>query len=348
METTSLQRRLSPLIAVEPNKEIPFTFSNDKSSKSSITINNISDTDVAFKIKVNKPDLYVIKPDEGIIAEGSSVEVEILMQPSPSIPQISMINDQFLIIAAPFKNDFDIKHISKQLKSIPAAEQQQWKLKVFFKIEKTPRAALKDGILDQIDSKEHKDKVRPTPDDKPLFDRVESIPLANSRGTYSRNFFDESDSIETRKQNPNIRYSEEETKVFEDQIIELKKEIIGLKQERDKYKIEMQKNDDLKKAQEQLVAKVTQEKTNVEAELAAVKNTMMKQLKKPKVENPPGICSNLKGYIICALIGFLVSTLLKWSFESSMSVADSGAPSLNGFSQTTYSSMGEPANDYSS
>jgi hypothetical protein len=51
--------------------------------KATLTITNVSNGNVAYKVKTTAPKAYVVKPNQGIIEAGQKVEVEISFVPVP-------------------------------------------------------------------------------------------------------------------------------------------------------------------------------------------------------------------------------------------------------------------------
>jgi hypothetical protein len=55
------------LVTLDPQTELRFTLSRDQSLKAYLTIDNVSNGSVAYKVKTTAPKFYVVKPNQGIL-----------------------------------------------------------------------------------------------------------------------------------------------------------------------------------------------------------------------------------------------------------------------------------------
>ncbi len=61
-----------------------FFMQNDNQSyKSYLTITNVSNGNVAYKVKTTAPRFYVVKPNQGILDRGQKITIDITLIASP-------------------------------------------------------------------------------------------------------------------------------------------------------------------------------------------------------------------------------------------------------------------------
>lgn len=49
--------------------------------KAQLSIENVANGNIAFKIKTTAPKFYVVKPNQSILDKGSKINIDILLQP---------------------------------------------------------------------------------------------------------------------------------------------------------------------------------------------------------------------------------------------------------------------------
>jgi hypothetical protein len=76
--------------------------------KASITIDNIFNQNVAFKIKTTQPKFYVVKPNQGVLDKNQSIIIDITLQPNKPgqtieqfLQETKIDDNKFLIEVAP-------------------------------------------------------------------------------------------------------------------------------------------------------------------------------------------------------------------------------------------------------
>lgn len=62
---------------------------DSQSYKSYLTLTNVSQGNVAYKVKTTTPRFYVVKPNQGIIERGQKITIDITLIPSPVKLQLS-------------------------------------------------------------------------------------------------------------------------------------------------------------------------------------------------------------------------------------------------------------------
>lgn len=132
-DTAAPSKRLVNLIEVSPKTELVFNYVVKKTLTSFIQVKNISNGVLAFKVKTNVPQSYLVKPHEGVLMQDKSQEIEITMQPTDYNPQTSTLNDKFLVVAMLLPPNFNPSQVPNLWKSTPTDEQHQIKLKVLLK-----------------------------------------------------------------------------------------------------------------------------------------------------------------------------------------------------------------------
>ena len=84
---------------MRPESIVEFEFSPRCTSTSTLTLKNIVNMNIAFKVKTTAPKSYIVKPNQGILAPNESRELTITMQPLPDFP--GEVNHRFQVQSAP-------------------------------------------------------------------------------------------------------------------------------------------------------------------------------------------------------------------------------------------------------
>jgi DNA-directed RNA polymerase I, II, and III subunit RPABC2 len=69
-----------PLLECNPSSEIPFTSDMVGEETTTLTLKNVSDSIVAYKVKTTAQKKYLVSPSNGILTAGETVKVPILKQ----------------------------------------------------------------------------------------------------------------------------------------------------------------------------------------------------------------------------------------------------------------------------
>lgn len=71
------------IVAIDPENELRFVNSRDNQLKAYLTISNVSQGNVAYKVKTTAPRYYVVKPNQGILDRGQRINIDITLIPAP-------------------------------------------------------------------------------------------------------------------------------------------------------------------------------------------------------------------------------------------------------------------------
>lgn len=329
-------KRLISLIDVNPKNELVFNYIIKKTNISFINIRNISNGVIAFKVKTNKPQSYLVKPHEGILTQDQSTDVEITMQPTDYNPQTSApVDDKFLIVAMLLPPNINPPQIPALWKSTPSEEQHQVKLVVCLKVDGTSssvgRSSIsKDPATPTADSTStKKPEIKPEPKPEP---KIETKPadLTESSTLYKSTL-----PVIEERVNPPVEKTEKvqpktvveplitstvtrkpsalsEGKGNDERIAQLERELQEVKADRDRLKSELEQSNIKRKAQEQFVFQLSEEKNKFENELNLLKNSTFKQRKEGGVDTKEGtkpieLWHMVVVAIICLILGAILS-----------------------------------------
>mmetsp|Transcript_6785 Transcript_6785/g.18830 ORF Transcript_6785/g.18830 Transcript_6785/m.18830 type:complete len:217 (-) Transcript_6785:80-730(-) len=113
------------LLTVNPDDVVVFTKTQMNNPGTSLTLTNVSEGHVAFKVKTTAPKSYVVKPSYGTMKPGEKQEVQIILQLSPDL---SVSSDRFLVQATKTSSAEEVPR--EQWNSFPADSIQSTKLNV--------------------------------------------------------------------------------------------------------------------------------------------------------------------------------------------------------------------------
>lgn len=94
---------IDQLLEFTPMEEVSFEFKANTTLSSVISMKNIHNFNVAFKVKTTCPNIFLVRPNQGVMMPHSHAEVQIIMQPCGSFPEAIT---KFLILSD--KTDMDI------------------------------------------------------------------------------------------------------------------------------------------------------------------------------------------------------------------------------------------------
>jgi vesicle-associated membrane protein-associated protein B len=66
-------------VTIDPSKELTFQQQRDGSLKAYLTIANVSQKNLAYKVKTTAPRYYVVKPNQGILEKGQKINIDITL-----------------------------------------------------------------------------------------------------------------------------------------------------------------------------------------------------------------------------------------------------------------------------
>lgn len=335
-------KRLLSIIDVNPKSKLVFNYVPKKTNISFISIKNISNGVVAYKVKTNRPQSYLVKSHEGILTQDQTCEVEITMQPTDYNPQTAVIDDKFLIVAMLLPPSPNPSQIPALWKSTPSEEQQQIKLQVDLRSEGSSapsgrqsisKEATPDNSQVKTETKpESKPEVKPETKPEPKVEtkpetKPEVKPEVKGRPSVEMN---ESSTL-YKSALPMIEESQQEVKKVtpkgsdfgkkstvggqnsntEERIGQLEKELGEVKAERDRFKSELEQSNIKRKSQEQFVFQLSEEKNKFENELNMLKNSTFKQKKDGGTEGKEGMKPiELWHIIVVAIISLLLGAFL--------------------------------------
>lgn len=106
------------LVRIEP-EELKFQFELRKQLSCTMTIKNMTDQHVAFKVKVNNVTKYCVRPNAGVILPGGACDVTVTMQAQKVAPPDMQCKDKFLIQSVKVPqgcktNDINFKMFNKE------------------------------------------------------------------------------------------------------------------------------------------------------------------------------------------------------------------------------------------
>jgi len=77
--------------------ELKFALQINKTLQQKLTLTNVSNEKVAFKVKTTAPKRYCVRPNAQILEPGKSQEVQVLLQPLKELPENNVCKDKFLV-----------------------------------------------------------------------------------------------------------------------------------------------------------------------------------------------------------------------------------------------------------
>ena len=75
------------LLEFTPMEEVLFDFKPNSTLSSVISLKNIHKFNVAFKVKTTCPNIFLVRPNQGVLIPHSHAEVQIIMQPCNNFPE---------------------------------------------------------------------------------------------------------------------------------------------------------------------------------------------------------------------------------------------------------------------
>jgi hypothetical protein len=121
-------------LLLDPSNELRFKGPFDDYVTVSLTIKNPTDKRIAFKIKTTAPKRYCVKPNSGVLDQGQSMKVNVLLQPFNYDP--SEKNKHKFMVQYLYLNDAEMQlsvdAILNKWKDFPASRLLDLKLKCLF------------------------------------------------------------------------------------------------------------------------------------------------------------------------------------------------------------------------
>eukprot|EP00794_Sanderia_malayensis_P006769 gene6769-7531_t len=128
---------VGPLITICPADEIVFCGAASTSGEilSILTITNTINTNVGYKVKTTSPENYRVRPSSGLISPGSSVEINIHLQPDHTE---NVTKDKFLILSALVPEKDKNADLGAMWKQIPKSSILEHRLRCRFEVVTMP------------------------------------------------------------------------------------------------------------------------------------------------------------------------------------------------------------------
>ena len=70
------------LVRLDPPKDLEFDLKCREPVEQKLTITNVSQAPISFKVKTTAPKAYLVRPSNDMLRAGASIEVKILLQPN--------------------------------------------------------------------------------------------------------------------------------------------------------------------------------------------------------------------------------------------------------------------------
>lgn len=105
---------IGSLLEIAPGTEVAFDYYPNKYLSAQISLKNITNSVVAFKIKTNAPQSYIVKPHTGLVTPYQTAFVVVTMQPVQLDPQSAQIKDKFLITACAVPSDTTLINLGEK------------------------------------------------------------------------------------------------------------------------------------------------------------------------------------------------------------------------------------------
>jgi hypothetical protein len=118
------------LLNVDPPREFSFVGTTGQEEQQTLTLTNITDGFVSYKVKTTSPDAYLVRPSAGCLAKGKSVQVKVLLQPNTR-PSAAENKDRFLLLCV--KTDTDRKLEKEEWEALQKPDLEWVRLSVSFR-----------------------------------------------------------------------------------------------------------------------------------------------------------------------------------------------------------------------
>lgn len=183
-------------VKIMPYKVL-FKYNGETIMPAQLTIENTTLTRIAMKVKTNKPDLYIVKPNQSLIEAGSMISCEVCSRCDPKNIDLNSATHKFLFESV--RSETNQRDITSILQD-PNAEKRTDKLVVEFqKIEDdklSPETEHRDNSAGLVESPFPAKKSLPTSDNE----RVESGNNTNFPSLAAhQNLFDPDTGIRKRE-----------------------------------------------------------------------------------------------------------------------------------------------------
>lgn len=111
--------------------EIDFDVVLHEQSLTHLTLTNVSEVPIAYKVKTTSPRRYCVRPNSDILPVGTAIDIELVLAAFESVPtDLDTCRDKFQLLIAPLDPSQEIPAIANLWKSIPSADTFQAKFRV--------------------------------------------------------------------------------------------------------------------------------------------------------------------------------------------------------------------------
>lgn len=132
-----------PLLRISPEKVIEIPCTLYSSSTVELLLENVSDQPyVAYKIKTTAPKSYLVRPSSGVVPQGQTRSVQIVLQAFTEEPPRTS-SDRFLVQATRVENDTSLPR--NYWLSLPKSDVEETRLNVVFKRSNTSPGGAPSG-----------------------------------------------------------------------------------------------------------------------------------------------------------------------------------------------------------
>lgn len=128
--------------------EEPFTATQSRT----VTVSNDLDTPIAFKVKTTAPKLYCVRPNSGVVAPRSTLEVDITFQGLEKEPALgAKCKDKFLFVSVPCDDTVaskDVGSVWPQLEASAKGKSTDVKIKVMYNFDNMNTIQEESSLVD--------------------------------------------------------------------------------------------------------------------------------------------------------------------------------------------------------
>lgn len=137
----------SPLVVLDPKKEVHFPGPYNKRFTAKLMIENVSQHKVAFRLMTLEPRHYIVDPSKGIIPAHQSTTVNIVLKTIENEANFKTATQKFLVQVVPAKPDSTSDSVSELFSKALTGDINYFKLiAVFDNLGKPPPAANADYV----------------------------------------------------------------------------------------------------------------------------------------------------------------------------------------------------------
>lgn len=93
------------VLDINPKDHLAFTKNDSSKNTRTLKLTNVSNDNVAFKVKTTAPKSYLVRPSSGTLRNGEQMDVQIIMQSQPGPAEGNPSTHRFLVQAAVVTSD---------------------------------------------------------------------------------------------------------------------------------------------------------------------------------------------------------------------------------------------------